>query len=168
MNDSMAQSTDLVVDIRPATVDDLPAIMAIERDVFPDPWPESGFSDHLSDSNSDFVVAISGGEIVAYGCLMIVDCESHLTNIAVVKEYRRKSVAKQVLDHILSVAGSRNCDYLLLEVRPSNAEARSFYIKHGFELMYHRPEYYRNPVEDALVMVYYFKEAKDRRSHGMV
>ena len=91
MSDSMAQSTDIVVEIRPALKSDFEAVMAIERDVFPDAWAVSGFSDHLVDTNSDFAVAVSAGVIVGYGCLMIVDSEAHLTNIAVAKTSRRKS-----------------------------------------------------------------------------
>jgi ribosomal-protein-alanine N-acetyltransferase len=39
-----------------------------------------------------------------------------------------------------------------LEVRPSNAAARSLYEKLGFKVLWVRQNYYSNPREDALIM----------------
>jgi ribosomal-protein-alanine N-acetyltransferase len=39
-----------------------------------------------------------------------------------------------------------------LEVRESNAPARALYAAHGFQEAGRRKEYYRRPVEDAVVL----------------
>jgi ribosomal protein S18 acetylase RimI-like enzyme len=40
-------------------------------------------------------------------------------------------------------------------------EARAFYEHFGFTLLHRRPNYYRHPVEDALVLVRYLKRDKE-------
>lgn len=137
------------------------AVMALENGIFPDPWPLSSFSDQLQDADSYILVAESGSEILGYACLLVICQEGHLTNIAVAEEHRRKSVASLLLEGILKIATEREREYVLLEVRPSNMSARNFYEKHGFELLYQRPKYYRRPVEDALVLVFNIDSGKD-------
>ncbi|MEE8575808.1 MAG: GNAT family N-acetyltransferase, partial [candidate division Zixibacteria bacterium] len=87
-----------------------------------------------------------------------VDVEAHLTNIAVVKSFRRMSVARRMLEEIVTRAQDNECEFILLEVRPSNEEAIAFYEEYKFRLLYRRPNYYRRPVEDALVMVRYLEK----------
>ena len=140
------------VGIRCMTVGDISTILKIEREVFPDPWSSSAFRDQITLPDWGAIVAESDGRIVGYGCYHIVAAESHLTNLAVGTKYRRKSVAKQLLLNILQVVKEHGCDYNFLEVRPSNRGAIAFYEKFHFEVLYRRPRYYRQPVEDALVM----------------
>jgi [ribosomal protein S18]-alanine N-acetyltransferase len=147
--------TELDISIRPALSSDIPAILQLEHAIFADPWPESAFLEQLDDDNWGTIVAETNSTIIGYACWMIADVEAHLTNIAVAPEYRRKSVARILLDRILMVASRAGCEYLLLEVRPSNRGAVVFYEKHGFSVLYQRPNYYRRPPEDALVMVRY-------------
>ncbi len=141
------------VRIRPMTEDDISEVVALERDIFPDAWPAAAFEEAMAEPSWGCLVAEYGHKIVGYACLQIIDVEAHLTNIAVAAEHRRKNIARQLLGRILRTVRESKCHYLLLEVRPRNRAAIAFYEKHGFELMYKRPGYYRNPVEDALVFV---------------
>lgn len=141
---------------RAMTEPDILAVVALEKAVFPDPWPRSAFVDVVTAPGWGGLVAEIDGTVVGYACYLIVDVEAHLTNIAVAPEHRRKSVARHLLERILSVADGQLCEFILLEVRPSNHEALAFYRKHGFKVLYQRPNYYRRPVEDAIVMVKYF------------
>ena len=144
--------------LREMTQTDLPAILRLEREIFTDPWPQSAFVDVVSEPGWKGLVAETDGTIIGYACYLFVDVESHLANIAVTKTYRRKSVAKQLLDCIFEDVINRQCDFILLEVRPSNKEALAFYEKYGFRVLYRRPNYYRRPVEDAIVMVRYLND----------
>jgi len=137
---------------------DLDDVVALESIIFKDPWSRQSFQEVLSESNWNTIVSLHGTELVGYACWLKVDIESHLANIAVAESYRRKSVAKRLFDHILRDVTEADCEYLLLEVRTSNISAIAFYKKHGFELMYRRPNYYRYPVEDALVLVRYLNQ----------
>lgn len=141
--------------------DDLSAVVELEEAIFPDPWPESAFSDQLGEDGWESIVAEYDGRIIGYACFMLVAHEAHLTNIATVVSYRRKSVAHRLLDHIFEYVKSKDCELILLEVRPSNTEARAFYKKHGFRFLYDRPNYYKRPEENAEVLVYYFDKQED-------
>lgn len=158
---SVSESSKSGVSVRDMTVADLAEVVSLEERVFPDPWPKSAFAEQLSDEGWGAIVAKSDNKVIGYACYYIVDCESHLTNIAVDPAYRRKSVAKRLLESILRIIQESKCEYLLLEVRASNVEARAFYERFGFTLLYRRPKYYRHPVEDALVMVRYFSQENE-------
>ncbi len=147
----------LSIHIREMVESDLPAVMAIEREVFPDPWPQSAFREQISGRGWGALVAEIDHRVIGYACYFTVDCEAHLTNIAVGRQDRRKSVAGQLLKAIFGIVRERGCDYVVLEVRASNTDARAFYDRFGFRLLYRRPYYYRQPVEDALVLVCYMK-----------
>lgn len=140
------------------TPNDLTRVLELERNIFPDPWPQSAFEDQFNDTNWGSIVALSGDTIIGYACYVTVDIEAHLTNIAVESDYRRKLVAYQLLATILQAVKKENCEHILLEVRPSNKSAISFYDKNNFKILYRRPGYYQNPSEDAYVMVHYFND----------
>lgn len=146
------------VTLRDMAEQDLDTVAQMEKEIFPDPWPRSAFAEQLHGDGWGALVAEADGAIIGYGCYFTVDIEAHLTNIAVRPEHRRKSVAKTLLNAILQRATDAGCQYLILEVRKSNAVARTFYEKRGFRILYRRPNYYRRPVEDAIVMVYYLDE----------
>lgn len=147
--------------IRSIVAGDIDTLLELERRIFPDPWTYDAFLDQVKGNGWGGFVAESSCGIIGYACYYVAASESHLTNIAVVEEFRRKSVAKLLLDHILEVVTKFKCEYLLLEVRPSNQSAISFYEKHQFQFLYRRPRYYHSPVEDALVYVRYLDEDKD-------
>ena len=148
-----ATENSLPVAIREMTADDLDAVLTLERQIFTDDWSRQAFQEALDDDTWGLLLAEHGGDMIGYACYVIIDIKAHLTNIAVEPTHRRKSVAKALLDRILQTVTQRNCEYILLEVRPSNQAAIAFYEKHGFEKGHQRPGYYRNAVEDALVMV---------------
>jgi ribosomal-protein-alanine N-acetyltransferase len=57
-----------------------------------------------------------------------------------------------LLDAALAEARARGADEIFLEVRNSNAPARALYGSRGFKEVGRRPNYYRRPVEDAIVL----------------
>ncbi len=158
---SVANSSEVIPVVRAMTDADIDAVTALEVLIFPDPWPRSAFVEQLKDDTWGALVAEADGQIIGYACYLLAHNESHLTNIGVVPDWRRKSVARQLLERILGIVTERGCDILLLEVRPSNADARAFYAKHGFRELYRRPNYYRRPVEDALVLVRYLEQTQN-------
>ncbi len=145
--------SDVTLDIRVMTREDMAPIVNLEQRIFPDPWPNSVFEEFIDDPTCGILLAEHEKKPVGYAAFMIDGRESRLANIAVGPEWRRKSVAKQLLRHILHVVNENNCRLVLLEVRPSNFQARELYGAFGFQDLYRKPNYYRRPVEDALVMV---------------
>lgn len=139
--------------IRRMGASDLDAVTLLEQRVFPDPWPKAAFAQDLEGDDRGVLLAEMDGRLCGYACYMAAVGEAHLTNIAVAPEFRGKSIAKILLNRILDVAKKADCEYIFLDVRPSNEAAISLYTKYGFYELYRRPRYYHAPVEDALVMV---------------
>jgi ribosomal-protein-alanine N-acetyltransferase len=91
-----------------------------------------------------FLVAQNGGP------------EWELENIAVLPEYRRQGVARELLSALLAQARALLAERILLEVRAFNQAAIRFYEASGFQPLSRRRDYYRNPPEDALIFVHPF------------
>ena len=138
--------------IRPMTSADLGRILELEEQIFPDSWPETAFIEHLDHPNGGGVVALSSDTIIGYACFQGADEQMHLTNMAVDPAHRRKSVANELLGHILGLARKQECELIFLEVRISNEIARKFYESAGFRTIERCDGYYDDPAEDAWVM----------------
>lgn len=132
---------------------DLPAVMAIENDVFTDSWPESIFRDDISSKYSHPYVVQWNNQVAGYAILWLGVGEGHLTNIAVAKNYQRKSIAQKLLSFILQFASESGLTQVILEVRPSNEAAIALYQKFGFIDLAIRKNYYTHPREDCLMMI---------------
>jgi len=144
--------------IRPMRREDVDGVTLLEQRIFPDPWPRQAFSEELGRSNRGVLVAEIGGVLAGYGCYIVIYGEAQLTNIAVDARFRGKSVAKKLLNRILEIAKAADCENIFLDVRPTNKAAIALYRKYGFIELYRRADYYRSPVEDALVMVRNLRE----------
>lgn len=134
--------------------DDLDDVCRIENDTFTDAWPRSVFeSDIRSEMTYCPVAKNTAGELVGYACLMLFADEAHLTNIAISPAQRGRGFGKCMMDHLISKAKASGCHAMFLDVRASNSSAISLYNKYRFTELYRRKLYYRNPPEDAVVMV---------------
>lgn len=93
-----------------------------------------------------------GGEAAGFIAARVAADECEIQNLAVTPAYRRRGVARRLVEHALAEArraGARRC---WLEVRASNAGAIAFYRAMGFRRAGLRRAYYSAPVEDGLVM----------------
>jgi ribosomal-protein-alanine N-acetyltransferase len=77
-----------------------------------------------------------------------------LENVAVLGEFRRQGVGRALLSTLLAQARALQAERILLEVRASNQSAIRLYHGSGFQLLARRRNYYRNPDEDALILVH--------------
>ena len=132
---------------------DLERVLPLEHEIFTDAWSLSFFGEVLAEPGSHALVAEAQDQLAGYATFLVDPPGAHLTNLAVAPAYRRKSVAHALLDRILGTVAAARCEHISLEVRPGNAGAIAFYRKHGFEIAYRWKNYYRDPVEDALVML---------------
>jgi ribosomal-protein-alanine N-acetyltransferase len=139
--------------IRRMSLKDLDAVSVIEKQVFPDPWSYNAFETDLNNEMACPLVALFDDILAGYACLYIVAGEIQIGNFAVHPGFRKRGIAKVMMKEILRIAQSRNCDTIFLEVRESNKLAQSVYGAFGFEAVGLRDNYYRNPRENAVIMV---------------
>ena len=134
---------------RPAVLDDLPALLEIERQCFS--YQRWRAEDFLA---AECVLAEMEGRVIGFLVSRQVfpgdgtDLpEREILNLAVIPPFRRMGIAKTLLRHELK----QNAAFFL-EVRESNHAAQALYRSMGFTEIGHRPEYYQEPREGAIVM----------------
>lgn len=149
-----AQADDVTALLRPAVESDVTQIAAIERSCFADPWSEESFRRLLPGDPAIFQVLVLPPEnrVAGYVIAFALGPDAELLNIAVEPQSRGKGFAGQMLDALLIDLGRRGVKAAFLEVRESNQAARGLYGSRGFREIGRRKNYYRKPVEDALVM----------------
>jgi [ribosomal protein S18]-alanine N-acetyltransferase len=140
--------------LRSAVEADLNQVVQIERVSFADPWTEESFRRLLGGHPAIFQVIgyPPDAGIAGYAIAFSVGEEAELLNVAVEPNFRGRGLAGQMLDAVLIELGGRGVRTAFLEVRESNSAARGLYGSRGFTEIGRRRNYYRRPVEDALVM----------------
>lgn len=130
----------------------VPQIAQLEERCFADPWSEKSIASELDNRLSLWLVAVDGMRVVGYVGSQSVMGWADMMNIAVCPEYRRQGVAQQLVERLVAALKEIGVTCLTLEVRASNEPARTLYEKLGFIQVGIRPNYYRNPKEDALIL----------------
>ena len=133
----------------------LPAIAALERQCFTDPWSVEMLRPELPDDSHEFLLAVEGDTLLGYVGLMAVLDEGYLSNIAVSPEHRRQGIAEALLKALFVRARARKLSFVTLEVRAGNVPAQTLYRKLGFTEVGVRRGYYEHPREDAVLMTLY-------------
>ncbi len=138
--------------IRQATLADLRAIIALEREaVSAAHWSEAAYRDIFKqDARIALVSNDQNGATQGFVIARINRQDCELENIVVADSARRQGMGSTLLQALIAGARRRSAARIFLEVRQSNAGARAFYEKFGFALDGRRKSYYSNPVEDAL------------------
>lgn len=143
-----------VHDIQRLQVSDLDAVAEIERRTQAHPWTARQFEEALQAGYEAWCIRESN-QVLGYYLLMIAPDVAHLLLISVQPEQQRRGLGHAMLRHAQTRAATLELGGLLLEVRPSNRNALSFYKNRGFEQVGVRKGYYPDgPAgrEDALVM----------------
>ena len=127
-------------------------VAALEKACFTTPWSENSVRAELTNPLSLWLVAVDHGQVVGYvGSQSVMD-EADMMNVAVSDAYRRQGIARKLVEALITALDKRGVLSLTLEVRASNEPAKQLYRQIGFEQVGRRPNYYRNPKEDALIL----------------
>ena len=127
-------------------------IAEIEKLCFSDPWSENSIASELGNRLSLWFVALDGDTVAGYiGSQSVLD-EADMMNVAVHPDYRRQGIGQRLVLALSSAVQEKGIKGLMLEVRQSNTCAIALYEKLGFVQVGLRPNYYRNPRENALIM----------------
>jgi len=131
----------------------IPEIIEIERVSFSTPWSELSFINEIYNPNSTAYVALSDTTVVGYIWLKQIKDEGHILNLAVHPKFRRQGIAKVLVSKALETFRANKCNFIYLEVRVSNIQARKLYEDFGFKPVGIRKNYYILPLEDAVIML---------------
>jgi ribosomal-protein-alanine N-acetyltransferase len=132
--------------------DHVASVAQLEKLCFSDPWSEKSIASELTNKLALWLVAEEDGEVAGYIGSQTVPDESDMMNVAVHPDCRRRGIAEALVNALCKALKERGSVSLTLEVRASNDSAKALYDKLGFEPVGRRPNYYRNPKEDALIL----------------
>ncbi len=145
--------------IRPATADDLEAVVVLELEVFgPAAWSPRSVEEEfealgetrriwLAERVNEAGVTVP----VGYAVGRYVDDVADLQRVAVLRSQRGQGVGGRLVDQVVEAARDSSCARVLLEVAADNAAALAVYEHHGFTEIDRRPRYYPGDV-DAVIL----------------
>lgn len=154
---------------------DIQQVVAIDNVSFDPAWSARSYAYEISESSYShmavleraveqptpgwrrFFKGLSGQrevqrQIVAYGGLWNIAGEGHISTIATHPDWRGHGFGEIVLAGMIRRALTLDAEYVVLEVRVSNAVAQKLYQKYEFKTVAVKPRYYRNNNEDAYDM----------------
>ena len=140
--------------IRPMTLSDIAAVLAIETRVYPTPFSATGYQHELTQNQMAhyFVLEAELEQIVGYvGYLLMLD-EGHISIISIDPDWQGNGLGELLLVWALREMVAQRSILATLEVRESNKRAQQLYQKYGFVTVGRRKRYYRDTNEDALIM----------------
>ncbi len=127
-------------------------VAELETLCFSDPWSLRSVESELTNPLSLWLVAMADDQVVGYiGSQTVLD-EADIMNVAVHPAYRRTGIAAALLQELQSRLTANAVHSLTLEVRASNDAAICLYHRLGYMQVGRRPNYYRTPKEDALIL----------------
>ena len=145
------------VRIAPMELSELEQVIAIETDAYPNPWSYDAFRREIE--SNEFAVALVATStrapvsVVGYCVCWYVDDHVQIQNVTVHASWRRQGIGAALIERALHRAEASRALRAELEVRRSNTAALRLYKTLGFERAGERKNYYRDPAEDALLLV---------------
>ncbi|WP_165055266.1 MULTISPECIES: ribosomal protein S18-alanine N-acetyltransferase [unclassified Adlercreutzia] len=151
--------------VRAMGKEDLCAVVEIEMSSFDDPWSPTALLAELDHNpRACYAVALDGGAVAGYVGWWDLPEQgvASITKIAVSRTARRCGVGRALMAYAARCARRAGEVAAQLEVRASNAAARAFYQRMGFQEVGVRTGYYVEPptaggsasgsVDDAVIM----------------
>lgn len=131
----------------------IPAVIELERQCQLSTRGEAGYDKLVREPASVLLVSLSE-ESQVVGCFSgwLVADEFEVDNVAVSPDWRRVNIGSKLLVEGLELAQKKGAVKAFLEVRSHNQAACLLYEKLGFEIVGRRKNYYRDPVDDALIL----------------
>jgi ribosomal-protein-alanine N-acetyltransferase len=154
-------------DLRVCTYDDIPAVMDVNETTLPENYPLFFYEQILEKYPEAFTLAISKkvpGKVIGYIMWRVERGPSsfgldyvkkgHLVSVAVLELFRRKGIARALMQKSMSAVQNYGVTEYVLEVRVSNSGAvRLYQDAFNFDRIKILHQYYRDG-EDAFYMGY--------------
>ena len=138
------------------TAEHLDGVEALEKSCFSHPWSRQSLERDLENEQSLFYAAVEDGQVIGYIGMSFVLDEGYIYNVAVDGNHRKNGVGSALIRTLVTHCKKEGFAFLTLEVRESNAAARSLYRHFGFIKVGERENYYSDPTENAVLMTLYF------------
>lgn len=145
---------DATIRLRPMTAADLRAVIRLDHQTYPHPWPAFFFR-RLLRGNAGCWVYERRGDVIGYGIMRPIREWVHIMNICVAPPYRGRGLGRRMLLKLMDEAVHRGARRAWLEVKPTNSKAIALYRGMGFRVSKRYKGYYRYDPQrrrDALVM----------------
>jgi len=164
MRENVIRSGDMTsyqpVQVRRAMPSDIPAIFAIERQLFVDPWEQAVFLEALTYFPTTYFVATFEGAVAGFIVGALEDTGEnvygHLCNFGVDPAFQHCGIGRLLVQRAEHQFAFELASAVQLEVRLSNTPAQKFYRKLGYREVFRIAGYYSNS-EDAVVMMKWFR-----------
>jgi ribosomal-protein-alanine N-acetyltransferase len=164
--------------IRPMAQADIPAVVAIDRMSFPNPWPASSYQYEINENRRSFYYVLLRPSpqdqqaierpgwrawlrpglgtprtslVIGYVGLRLEGGHTHISTIAVHPDWRGRGLGEALLWTAIRQTLDLGLARVTLEVRTTNVVAQGLYLKYGFSLIGIERGYYRGG-EDAWLM----------------
>ena len=109
-------------------------------------------------NKNDYVLVIDFDEkIVGYMIFRVVDDFIEIFKICIMSEYRKKGFGFLLIKYICDNF-NKDIYKIILEVRAKNKIAINFYERVGFKKIFIKKNYYKNPIDDAIIYEKMIKE----------
>ncbi len=135
-----------------ADANDASEIARLEAQIFSDPWSERAIRDCICKGSMCFAARDENG-LIAYIIGTLIAPEGEIYRIAVKEEKRKRGIGYRLLDYAVKTERGHGLETLFLEVRSQNTAARKLYLAYGFTEISLRKNYYRDPPDDAVIML---------------
>ena len=116
------------------------------------PWTIEQFFDQINQENTMLIEKRVDGKLIGFALSQFVLDEAELLLIGIIPNFRQHGIASQLLSELIQQLQGIDVTRLFLEVRKKNKQAINFYEKHHLIQIGVRKNYYKNPLDDALIM----------------
>lgn len=140
------------MEIRRAAPADSRKIAEMEAECFSDAWSEPDVLAYICSEMSMCYTAHDSDGLVGYILGRKIPPEAEIYRVAVRQEKRQRGIGYRLLSHAMRCEESEGVETVFLEVREANAAARALYRAEGFEEIATRKNYYRDPIDNAIIM----------------
>ena len=139
--------------ITPMSIDDLVNVYNLEVQSYDFPWTKEILRDCILYKYDAFTIYFNN-LLVGYIIAKISVPETHILNLTINENFRKKGLGKSLIQLIINDSRIRGAEDIILEVRVNNINAIALYEKLDFKKVGKRKNYYESKEgrEDAYVL----------------
>jgi ribosomal-protein-alanine N-acetyltransferase len=135
---------------------DLPEVLQIEQQSFPEPWTEEEFLRLLKTRCHIGIVAECDWKIVGFMIYELHMSRLDIHNFAVHPDFRRQYVGHRMVKRLIDKLSPQRRTHIRLHIRETNLEGQLFFRSQGFKALRVKRNFWESEhsTEDAYLMQY--------------